>query len=47
MKISVKNFASMAHPLFKEVKLRLEVTLYLAWLMHIYGFPKEHHFYKI
>ena len=47
MKFSVKNFVSMAKPLFKEVKLRLEVTLYLAWLVHISGFPKEHHFYKI
>ena len=46
-KDSVKNFVSMAHPQFKEVKLHLEVTLYLAWLVHIYGFPKEHHFYKI
>jgi hypothetical protein len=38
-------YITMAHPQFKEVKLQLEVTLYLAFMF--FNILEQHHFYKI
>ena len=38
-------YITMDHPQIKEVKLQLEVTLYLAFMF--FNILEQHHFYKI